>query len=834
MLRINLLASVLFFCGLAACVLPARAALQLLETVDLRVRQGRVLDANVIKLHGLAIDATHNRVYAAGIMSSALGVLDGATETWVTHVETGSDGYGLKYLSVDAVANRLYVNDATSNTLRAIDLATGTRVGPIAVTPTMARPVADTRRGLVYLTQSSAPTFKAYRGSDLGLAYSTDEMGAGAAQALYDEASDRVYVLDAATPGTLRIYNFDPNTRRVAATISLPLGGSVRPQRMAYDANGQRFFVVAGGQILAVAASGALLGQMALSPTQETKDLAFDSNRGEVAVLVLDRAAEGTVANSGGHVRIFETSRYTAVADVAIGHKPSSLAYNRANGRYYAPEGDASIIWSVASGGGEARALRLGDSAEMVTLALGGEYLYLNSRLGGSYLAQWHASTSSLATFSAGFWPIPMRSSDAGSELYVLNAWDSTLSVFDLRAGRVLVATIPLGLAKGSTDRLPDLAIDSARQRAYAAYPEFGKIAVVDLARRAALAPITVPGFQGGDTGGGPGQMQVRVVPSTGRLFAYWQTKGHLTVWDVGGAAPMLLSDGKLSGMPSYGASVDQLFVDAGRVRVYAGPMEIDGATGLPTGRMLARGERVIGVDETSGILWTSSTETVNGAAHDVVAKLDRESLALLEAYTLGPVPSAMNTQYAVDPQRQRLYAANGQAASMRVFNTAAAALPERNTAVEFWHAGLSHYFLTADGNEARAIDKGAAGSGWSRTGYAFYAYPAVGAPAGTSPVCRFFGTPGVGPNSHFYTASADECAQVKATPGWSYEGVAFNIAVPGYGACASDAVPVYRSYNGRWQQNDSNHRYTADAGIQAEMMAQGWAGEGIVFCAPR
>lgn len=834
MYRVSLLASVFLVLGFAACVLPARAALQLIDTVDLRVRQGRVLDENVVKLHGIAVDATRNRVYAAGIMSSNLGVLDGASEAWIANLATGIDGMGLKYLEVDPTAHRLYVNDATNSTLRAIELASGATAGPITISPTVAKPVADTRRGLVYLTQPTAPTFRAYNGADLSLAYSTNDMGAGAAQAIYDEASDRVYVLDAATPGLLRIYTFNPASRSVAGSISLTLGGSTRPHRMAYDAAGQRFFVTAGAQVLALASSGSLLGQMPLSPTQETKDLAYDSDRGEVAVLALDRAANGTVATSGGHVLIFNTQTFAPIRDLAIGHKPSNLVYNRASRRYYAPEGDASTIWSIAGGGSEAHGLRLGDSAEMITLAQGGEKVYLNSRLGGSYLLEWRASTSSLQTFTAGFWPIPMRSNDSGNELYVLNAWDSTISVFELASGRQLAATIALGLPKGSTDRLPDLAIDSTRRRAYAAYPEFGQIAVVDLAGRTALSPISVPGYQGGDTGGGPGQLQVRVVPNTGRLFAYWQSKAHLTVWDVSGSAPALILDRNLSGMPMFSASVEQLFVDSGRSRVYAGPMEIDASTGLSTGRLLAKGDRVIGLDEASNILWASGVETAAGATSDMVYKLDRNSLALIESNNLGAVPSAMNTQYAVDPSGQRLYAADGQAAKMRVFHTGASPLPTRTTSVEFYHPDLRHYFMTADANEARAIDKGAAGAGWSRSGYAFYAYPANGAPAAANPVCRFYGTPGLGPNSHFYTASAEECAYVKSLAGWSYEGIAFSIPTATGGTCGSDQVPVYRSYNGRWQQNDSNHRYTADAGIYAQMTAESWAAEGVVFCAPK
>lgn len=145
---------------------------------------------------------------------------------------------------------------------------------------------------------------------------------------------------------------------------------------------------------------------------------------------------------------------------------------------------------------------------------------------------------------------------------------------------------------------------------------------------------------------------------------------------------------------------------------------------------------------------------------------------------------------------------------------------------VEFEHPGLRHYFITYDGAEARGIDAGAAGPGWMRTGLSFR-------PGGSAPVCRFYGTPGIGPNSHFYTADPDECAFVKKDPGWTYEGIAFHLTPATDGRCARGQRPVYRFYNQRAAQNDSNHRYLANEALASSMAALGWKLEGVVFCPP-
>ena len=99
-------------------------------------------------------------------------------------------------------------------------------------------------------------------------------------------------------------------------------------------------------------------------------------------------------------------------------------------------------------------------------------------------------------------------------------------------------------------------------------------------------------------------------------------------------------------------------------------------------------------------------------------------------------------------------------------------------------------------------------------------------------PVCRFYAK---GPNSHFYTAEAVECAAVKNDPGWTFEGIAYydvRPLQPG-NTCASGTTLVYRSYNNGFSRNDSNHRFTVDLTVQNNMPAQGYSPEGPVMCVP-
>lgn len=156
-------------------------------------------------------------------------------------------------------------------------------------------------------------------------------------------------------------------------------------------------------------------------------------------------------------------------------------------------------------------------------------------------------------------------------------------------------------------------------------------------------------------------------------------------------------------------------------------------------------------------------------------------------------------------------------------------------TVVEFYNGTLDHYFITASPDEAAAIDLGAAGPGWTRTGATFGA-------GGDAAACRFYGSLSPGPNSHFYTINPTECHALRflqvTTPAsekrWNFENYGFTSNRPIGGGCPAGTAPVYRAYNNGFARGiDSNHRITSDpAGIQ-QVVARGWVSEGIVMCAP-
>ena len=161
--------------------------------------------------------------------------------------------------------------------------------------------------------------------------------------------------------------------------------------------------------------------------------------------------------------------------------------------------------------------------------------------------------------------------------------------------------------------------------------------------------------------------------------------------------------------------------------------------------------------------------------------------------------------------------------------------------AIEYYYQKLDHYFVTADAHEISALDAGMF-PGWQRTGLSFKVLDPATVIANVSPVCRFYGIPAAGLDSHFYSASPTECDLVKQRfPGvWLFEsGNVFLVGLPdpANGHCQSGTAPIYRSWNGRI---DSNHRYTTDPAVQQSMIARGYIAEGygppsmpVAMCSP-
>jgi len=221
----------------------------------------------------------------------------------------------------------------------------------------------------------------------------------------------------------------------------------------------------------------------------------------------------------------------------------------------------------------------------------------------------------------------------------------------------------------------------------------------------------------------------------------------------------------------------------------------------------------------------------IEGQGHD----LDPSSAADIVTWSLGFLDAWINGNPAAKSKLTQVVSVEGgldDRKELYVDPTGGGGVPgEVVDTIEYYNASLDHYFITAFAEEAADLDAGGQVQGWKRTGFAFRSWKA-GTGSGND-ACRFFGTPGVGPNSHFYTISASECEKVKGNPSWTFEALAFRAVEPLSTGCAAEYQTVTRLYN-NGMGGEANHRYLTDAAEIDRTVAKGWLVEGPVFCVPR
>lgn len=152
---------------------------------------------------------------------------------------------------------------------------------------------------------------------------------------------------------------------------------------------------------------------------------------------------------------------------------------------------------------------------------------------------------------------------------------------------------------------------------------------------------------------------------------------------------------------------------------------------------------------------------------------------------------------------------------------------------VEYFNAPRKHYFQSIDPIEIAALDAGVFPD-WTQTGQRYRVYASRIAPSGNSsplvPVCRYYGKPSYGLDTHFFSAFEFECDAISVLfqDQWIEESRnAYWVYLPNFtvGSCPYGTIRIYRSFNAK---PDVNHRYTSTTELRDSMAAQGWISEGV------
>jgi YVTN family beta-propeller protein len=397
------------------------------------------------------------------------------------------------------------------------------------------------------------------------------------------------------------------------------------------------------------------------------------------------------------------------------------------------------------------------------------------------------ASNTVTATVAVGTFPTGVAVNPAGTRVYVSNLAGNTVSVLDTASntvtGTVAVGTNPVGVA-----------VNPAGTRVYVANQSGNTVSVLDTASNSVIATVTV--------GANPAGLVVN--PAGTRVYVTNYSSNTVSVLDT--------ASNTVTGTVTVGSHPVGVAVDPTGTRVYVANQSGNTVSVLNTASntvivAVTVGTFPVGV----AVNTTGSRAYVTNYSSNTVSVLDTASNTVTATVAVGNSPSA--------------------------FGLFIGGLPQTVVAVEYYYADWNFYFETSFADEIAALDGGAFGGVFKRTGQTFMVWPETNPSA--SPTCRFFSTAFAPKSSHFYTPFASECAIVKTEPAWQFEAIAFYIQLAGLdGLCSGGTIPLYRLYNDG-MGGAPNHRYTTSLAILNQMVAAGWIFEGngdtkVFACVPQ
>lgn len=179
----------------------------------------------------------------------------------------------------------------------------------------------------------------------------------------------------------------------------------------------------------------------------------------------------------------------------------------------------------------------VGTTIEDLTISPLDGTLFIRNRLGGSEIYNLDLATSTLHTISngdrvsakgIGLWPTSLLSYQ--SSLYVLSHFEGKIDVINI-ATKQWDYSIPLNLPTNPrTEGLSRMVVDKRQGRLFAALPELGLIAVVDVASRRQLESITIPNMADAHCKG-PNCILLAVSEARQMLYVYLPSRKKLLAY---------------------------------------------------------------------------------------------------------------------------------------------------------------------------------------------------------------------------------------------------------------------------------------------------------------
>lgn len=628
-------------------------SLSKIDTIYLNQILGFPENGNALKVHTACISEQANRVYAVGIMTPDVAVIENGKLIDYFHTDLPEQSKTIKYVFCEGD----YLIVADEGHIISFNPASGEKIASIQVGQNIFpnKAYLDEIDGLFLVGVPEENTVDVYNAKTLNKVITLD---AGRGIWARTKEGELLSVTEKTEHGEILLATwYDPKDFTVLKEKEI---SNFSSSSFAYDPEENSLWVAKNGLVQKVPfdLDGGKPMKISFPAPEDVMQILVVNEK----VLVVSENGYDENIDPGFKGGLIIANSLTGEIEqtLLIPWKHSEVDAT-SSGTAVLVNNDGNSVDLINLNTGEYQVVRVGSSAETVAVDNEG-HIYVGNRLGGSTVPVISSSFDLLEEITTEAWPVNIFYSPSLNQIFTYNMLGSSISVIDPTTLRI-ERTYDLGVPDANTDALGEMVYDETHHVFFVAIPEQMGIIVVDAENGDIIKKIQLSKeLTKGKELGGPGTILLGVYEPKMTLFAYVKETKQLIVFD--GLNDFQLVEQREVEAEDLNIYPNSLFVDQYHDRLFlantilnANSLENIGF--LPTGV-----QQVLGIDNEHGVLFAVGSEK------------DKETLYALNAdlsEVLDSVPLTENqyvkTRGIFDASSGLIYAAEMGLAQVLVFD---------------------------------------------------------------------------------------------------------------------------------------------------------------------
>ena len=488
---------------------------------------------NVLKIFDVAVDEVRGKAYASGFQTEFASIIDLETKEETGSVELPFAGLKNELECNPSNGFLLATTPETSPVITYLINPLNSQVaGTYAYLNSCNGICFDEINNHVFLADNNR--IKICNGNDLS-AIDSFPTGYVMGDIGFDKTNHVIYTVSRNMVGPNMVIKAFSSTAPYSLlnTISVPSANILG--ELLLDIVNDRLFLFGVNDIKTIRISTKTIVS-AVSTSMETTEKVYSSY-----LQTLFMTNEDGYSGQGEHgswSKIYKHIPGTSALDsVKMGDKTARLAMDNTRHILIVPDMHSGYVELLDLQTNEIDSVDIGESADDFACAPDGQRLYIAKRLGGSRVITYDKNTHGLTQMKAGVWPCVVSVDSLLGRLFVLNEFESSVSVFNCNTNEK-TATIMLSIPEGRKDAIPTMYLDQSSHRIFISFPEFGCIIKVNAQTLTEEDVISIPGFHFNEEYHyGIGIIQLITFPPLNKLLALQKTEKKLKVFDLNSLA---------------------------------------------------------------------------------------------------------------------------------------------------------------------------------------------------------------------------------------------------------------------------------------------------------